>query len=123
METEKLKAIAALTDKIETATEFNKLKPSSQRDGMHKAGLYFTGYNDLTLTVVDIISVCTAALYGMEDNGGNAKYASAFTIAEVLSLALDLMPVEESQILDQCYSLHLKLKAEEQINNVNSNSD
>ena len=57
---------------------------------MHKAGLYFTGYNDLTLTVVDIISVCTTALYGMEDNVGNTKYASAFTIAEVLSLALDL---------------------------------
>jgi hypothetical protein len=123
METEKLIALAALTEKLTTATEFNKLRPSSQREGMHKAGLYFTGYNDLTLTVVDIISVCTAALYGMEDNGGNAKYASAFTIAEVLGLALDLMPVEESQILDECYSLHLKLKAEEQINNVDSNSN
>ena len=123
MESEKLKALAALTEKLTTATEFNKLRPSSQRDGMHKAGLYFTGYNDLTLTVVDIISVCTAALYGMEDNEGNTKYASAFTIAEVLGLALDLMPVEESQLLDQCYSLHLKLKAEEQINNVDSNSD
>lgn len=113
METEKLKTLAALTDKLATATEFNKLRPSSQREGMYKAGLYFTGYNDLTLTVVDIISVCTAALYGMEDNEVNTKYASAFTIAEVLSLALDLMPVEESQLLDDCYELHLKLKAEE----------
>jgi hypothetical protein len=112
METEKLKAIAALTDKLKTASEFNKLKPSSAREGMHKAGLYFTGYNDLTLTVVDIISVCTAALYGMEDNEGNTKYASAFTIAEVLSLVLDLMPIEESQILDDCYKLHLQLKTE-----------
>ena len=123
METEKLKAIAALTDKIATATEFNKLKPSSQHDGMHKAGLYFTGYNDLTLTIVDIISVCTAALYGMEDNGGNAKYASAFTIAEVLSLALELMPVEESQILDECYELHLKLKPKGPIKDKDNNSD
>lgn len=112
MDTEKLKALAALTDKIATATEFNKLRPSSKRKGMHKAGLYFTGYNDLTLTVVDIISVCTAALYGMEDNEGNKKYVSAFTIAEVLSLALDLMPIEESQILDDCYQLHLQLKTE-----------
>lgn len=112
METEKLKTLAALTEKLTTATEFNKLRPSSQREGMHKAGLYFTGYNDLTLTVVDIISVCTAALYGMEDNEGNAKYASAFTIAEVLSLALDLIPIEESQILDDCYELHFQLKTE-----------
>lgn len=113
METEKIKAVAALTDKLATATEFNKLRPSPGREGMHKAGLYFTGYNDLTLTVVDIISVCTAALYGMEDNEGDRKYASAYTIAEVLGLALELMPMEESQILDQCYKLHLKLKAKE----------
>lgn len=112
METEKLKAFTALTEKLATATELNKLRQSSVHEGMHKAGLYFTGYNDLTLTVVDIISVCTAALYGMEDNGGNTKYASAFTIAEVLSLALDLMPVEESQILDDCYALHLQLKTD-----------
>ena len=112
METEKLKALAALTEKLATASEFNKLRPSAGREGMHKAGLYFTGYNDLTLTVVDIISVCTAALYGMEDNEGNTKYASTFTIAEVLSLALDLMPIEESQILDDCYALHLQLKTD-----------
>lgn len=112
METEKLNAIAALTERLTTATEFNKLRPASEREGMHKAGLYFTGYNDLTLTVVDIISVCTAALHGMEDNEGNRKYASAFTIAEVLSLALEIMPVEESQIIDDCYELHLQLKTE-----------
>jgi len=112
METEKLKTIAALADKLTIATQFNKLRPSSEREGMHKAGLYFSGYNDLTLTVVDIISVCTAALHGMEDNDGNTKYASAFTIAEVLSLAMDLMPVEESQLLDECYELHLQLKTE-----------
>lgn len=110
MDTENLKALTALAEKLATATEFNKLRQSSGHEGMHKAGLYFTGYNDLTLTVVDIISVCTSALYGMEDNEGNTKYASAFTIAEVLSLALDLMPVEESQILDDCYELHLQLK-------------
>ncbi|RDI04412.1 hypothetical protein [Flavobacterium sp. AG291] len=90
MEDENLKALGAFTEKLTTATEFNTLRPSSKREGIHKVGLYFTGYNDLTLTVVDIISVCTAALYGMEDNEGNTKYASAFTIAEVLSLALDL---------------------------------
>ncbi len=121
METGNLKAIATLAEKLATAKEFNLLEPHPRRETWHTAKLNFRGYNDLTLTVIDIIKVCTSALYGMEDNDGDRKYASAFTIAEVLGIALELMPIEESQILDECYSLHLKLKAEKQTNNVDSN--
>lgn len=111
METENLKAITALAEKLVIAREFNLLKPCPKREGFHTAKLYFNGYNDLTLTVIDIIKVCTSVLYGIEDNDGDRKYASAYTIAEVLRLAVSLMPIEESQILDQCYELHLKLNS------------
>lgn len=62
---------------------------------------------------MDIIKVCVAALYGLEENDQDKKYASAFTIAEVLGLALELMPMEESEIIDECYNLHLKFKEKE----------
>lgn len=117
MNTENLKAITALAEKLATAKEFNLLEPHPRREKWHTAKLNFRGFNDLTLTAIDIIKVCTSALYGMEDNDDDRKYASAFTIAEVLGLALELMPIEESQILDQCYELHLKLKANNEDNN------
>lgn len=113
METDKLKALSDLAQTLEKATQFNMLKPYHGRKGMHTAKLYFHGYNDLTLTVMDIIKVCVAALYGLEENDHDKKYASAFTIAEVLGLALELMPMEESEIIDECYNLHLKFKEKE----------
>jgi len=113
MEINNIKALTDLAEKLATTREFNILSPCERRENQHTAKLYFSGYNDLTLTVMDIVKVCISALYGMEDNEGDRKYASAYTIAEVLGLALELMPMEESQILDLCYELHLKLKAKE----------
>lgn len=112
METDKLKALTELAETLGKATQFNMLEPYEGREGMHTAKLYFRGYNDLTLTVMDLIKVSVAALYGLEEHDGNKKYASAYTIAEVLGLALELMPMEESEIIDECYRLHLKLKAD-----------
>lgn len=114
MEPDHLKALSALAAKLATAKEFNMLKPCPRREGMHTAALYFEGYHDLTLKVMDIIKVCASALYGMEDQLSDKPRASPFTIAEVLGLALELMPVEESQILDECYEVHLQLKSKQE---------
>ena len=114
METDNLKALAALADKLATTRDFTMLKPHPRRENWHTAQLHLRGYNDLVLTVMDIIKVCTSALYGIEESEGAIRHASAYTIAEVLNHALSLLPMEESQILDQCYELHLKLKTEKE---------
>ena len=117
METDNLIALSALAEKLATTRDFNMLKPYPRRQGMHTANLYFRGYNDLNLTVMDIMKVCVSALSAMEDHDSDKNFASTLTIAEVLGLALNLMPMEEAQILDQCYELHLKLKAKSNDNN------
>ena len=114
METDNLKALSALADKLVTTRDFTMLKPHPRRENWHTAQLHFRGYNDLVLTVMDIIKVCTSALYGIEDSEGEISHASAYTIAEVLNHALSLLPMEESQILDQCYELHLQLKSQKE---------
>ena len=110
METEKIKEVTDFIKKLETAREFNSLKPHHNIDHLCKAELYFTGYNDLILTIMDIIKVCASALDGAEDFGNSPTSASALNISEVLGIALKLMPIEETQILDECYKLHIKLK-------------
>ena len=109
METENLQALSALADKLAKANEFNMLKPYHNREGMYTAKLFFSSYSNLNLAVMDIIQVCITALYAMEESGNDRKMASALTIADVLKIALELMPMEEFQILDSCYKLHLKL--------------
>lgn len=109
METDKLKAISDLAETLGKATQFNMLKPYHNREDMYTTKLFFSSYNDLNLAVMDIIQVCMTALYAMEESGNDRKMASALTIADVLKIAIDLMPMEEFQVLDSCYKLHLKL--------------
>ncbi|MFL9844061.1 hypothetical protein [Flavobacterium rhizosphaerae] len=122
METDKLKALSDLAQTLEKATQFNMLKPYNDREDMYTAKLFFSSYSNLNLAVMDIIQVCMTALYVMEESGNDRKMASALTIADVLKIALDLMPMEEFQILDKCHQLHLKLKENEPEDTDNLNS-
>jgi hypothetical protein len=109
-----LGAFAALLTK---ATEFNMLKQHPRLEKYHQAELLFHGYHDLMLTITDIIRVCSSALDALEDVPESPTSASARSISDVLAIALKLMPLEEIQILDNCYQLHLKLKAKTEDNN------
>ena len=115
METEKLKDVADFANKIETAQQFNILKPHRYGKDSYSAELQFGGYNHLVLSIMDILKVCIVALDAQEDL--SPQFHSASNISSVLDIALQLMPMEESQVLDDCYQLHLKLK---QLNEVNS---
>jgi len=108
METEKLKGVADFAAKIETAQQFNVLAPHRYGNGTFGANLQFGGYNHLVLTIMDIIKVCIVALDAQEDLA--PQFHCASNISSVLDIALQLMPMEESQVLDDCYQLHLKLK-------------
>jgi hypothetical protein len=108
MEIEKLKDVADFAAKIETAQQFNILKPHRYGNGSYSAELQFGGYNHLILSIMDIIKVCIVALDAQEDLA--PQFHSASNISSVLDIALQLIPMEESQVLDDCYQLHLRLK-------------
>ncbi|MFP9113924.1 hypothetical protein ACLI1A_08270 [Flavobacterium sp. RHBU_3] len=102
MENDKIKEVIDFAEKIKNACQFNVFWERPRREGFG-VQLNFSGYNDLMLTVRDIMKVCVAAL-GEEDTASN------LTISSVLEIALQLMPMEETMILDECYALHKKLK-------------
>jgi hypothetical protein len=108
METEKLKDVTAFAAKIETAQQFNTLTPHRYGRDSYSAELQFEGYNHLMLTIMDILKICVIALDAQEDLA--PQFHSASNISSVLDIALQLMPMEESQVLDDCFQLHLKLK-------------
>ena len=110
MESDKFKELTDFIKKLETAGGFNSLKPHQNINDLHKAELYFSGYNDLILTIIDIIKVCSSALHAMNDLENSPTAASVFNISEVLGIAIKLMPIEETKIIDDCYKLHIRLK-------------
>ena len=108
METEKLKDVADFAAKLETAQQFNILTPSRYGKDSYSAEIQFGGYNHLVLTIIDIMKVCVVALDAQEDLA--PQFHSASNISAVLDIAIQLMPMEESQILDDCHQLYLRLK-------------
>ncbi|MUV05397.1 hypothetical protein GN157_16915 [Flavobacterium rakeshii] len=117
METKKLQELEAFASLLTKATEFNMLKPHPRLECYQSAELLFHGYHDLTLAIIDIIRVCSSALDALQDVPDSPTSASARSISDVLGIAVKLMPVEEIQILDNCYQKHLKLKAEKSLEN------
>ena len=109
METDKLNAIGEFTEMLGKTIQFNLLTPYRYNSKSFGAELRFAGYNDLILTILDIIKVCVTALDAEECMDASLR-ASNMNIANVLGFALQLMPMEETQILDECYKLHIKLK-------------
>ena len=109
METDKIKEVNDFADKLEKAQQFNLFTHRYRKDSF-AAELSFAGYNDLMLTVMDIMRVCMSALDGEEHLTQTSMSASSMNISNVLAIAVQLIPLEETQILDECFQLHLKLK-------------
>jgi hypothetical protein len=109
---DKIKEAIDFAEKIKNASQFNVFKERFRREGFG-VELSFSGYNDLLLTIMDIMKVCMAALEAEEDILPSSMSVSHTNISCVLGLAYQLIPMEESIILDECYALHEKLKQEE----------
>lgn len=99
------------------------LQPHPRLDQYHRAELLFHSYHELMLTIIDVIRVCASAIDALEDVPDSPTSASARSISDVLAIALKLMPLEEIQILDNCYQLHLKLKENKPEDTDNPNSE
>lgn len=84
---------------------FVMLKPINRRQD--KFGVFTTcnGYNDLFIIISDLLRVAKAALENTDDEDGKS-------IAKVLDIIYDLIPMEEGSLLDMLYQQYLeKIKA------------
>lgn len=123
MENDKIKEAIDFAEKIKNASQFNVYNERFRREGFG-VELSFSGYNDLILTIMDIMKVCMAALEAEEDILPSSMAVSHTNISCVLGIAYQLIPMEESIILDECYALHLKLKQQkDDLNTTHISSD
>ena len=109
MKKERKKAIKNFAKGAESLWLFTTLKKD---EGMqnYTASLTFDSYSDLMYTLSDLLKVSQHALYHAgDDNIGDIADPGCY-VASVLKIVSQLLPLDESEILDNCHQLYLKLK-------------
>ena len=106
MKTEEMQSLTELHEYIKTRRFFTLLKPCEFREQSYNVPLLFSGHADVIFTVMDIIKVAILALEVDEPYDSNHIINSRINIRNLLEIALQLIPLEEMQLLDEIHQLH-----------------
>lgn len=116
MKTEEMQSLSELHEYIKARRFFALLKPCEFREQSFNVPLQFSGHADVIFTVMDIIKVAILALEVDEPYDSNHIVNSRINIRNLLEIALQLIPMEEMQLLDEIHQLHLQNKQQEKEN-------
>ena len=87
---------------------FVMFKPINRRQDKFAVMTTCTGYNDLFIIISDLVKVAIAALENDDEQGRS--------IAKLLEIVYDLIPMEEGILLDMLYKEYLEQKKEPENN-------
>ncbi|MBS7255986.1 hypothetical protein [Flavobacterium branchiicola] len=108
MEVKHKKQTLELSELINKGNYFTKLKQEDKKDNSFLVPLSVTSYNELNLMVSDLLKASIILL------NPDAKTLSSFTkdndvnVMTLLEIALQLLPEEEMELLDDLHNLQLK---------------
>lgn len=105
METNETKTLKELREL--SGRSFKTLRPNNHKKGLYTIDLDVEGYLDLLFTVANLIKVSILALDSDESCSSQVP-DPATNIKNMLEIALQLLPYEEAEFLDQSRELLLK---------------
>lgn len=89
------------------ARYFVLLKPAVEtRRDIHTIELKVEGYRDLFCMIMDLLKAGMLALEGIEGSGGNVRDPERY-VGSLLRIIEMLIPLEEAELLDRLYQIHL----------------
>ena len=110
METQHKEQVTEFLESMKRLNKFKKLKPENNNDNSFSVKLKVSGYNELNLMVSSLLK---ASLILLNDD---ARSQACFPFNEadnnvmtLLEIALQLLPEEEMEVLDDLYKLHLQV--------------
>ena len=83
---------------------FVMFKPINREQDIFEVMTTCTGYNDLFIIISDLLKVAILALENDDEQGRS--------IAKLLEIIYDLIPMEEGNLLDMLYKQYLEQKTE-----------
>lgn len=108
-----VQTITELCGYIKKMRYYTHLKPCEHRQHSYTAQLKFCGYSDMMLTVMDILKVSVLALEADEPHNATHITDSSANVRNLLEIALQLIPIEEIQLLDEVHELYQQHNREE----------
>lgn len=116
MKAQEIQSFKQLYQYINTHRYFTHLKPCEHRKQSYTAQLNFAGYADVIFTVMDILKVSVLALEADEPYGSTQIVDSKVNVRNLLEIALQLVPLEEMQLLDEIHERYQQNKQREKEN-------
>jgi hypothetical protein len=95
------------TNALLTANSFRLLKPANKKNNSFILEVRVTGYNDTMHYIAHLIKVSIMALEGKDSFSSPYIPEPEVNISSMLELVLNMIPYEESELLDVLYQAHL----------------
>lgn len=107
MEIQHKEQIAEFLDSMNRINKFTKLKPENSNDNSLTATLKVSCYNELNLMVSDLLKASIILLNDDARNLSKTTTVSDINVMTLLEIALQLLPEDEMELLDDLHKLHL----------------
>jgi hypothetical protein len=106
METNNIKIKQELHELVSAL--FTTITPSKQKKDLYTVSFTVYDYSHLILIISDLISLCVRALEDESERSSSSRGNSKVNIAQILNIAIELLPIDEAAFLDKSRELFLK---------------
>lgn len=107
METNENKKVNDFIKELKNSSFFRTLTPQKSRDGIYYADIKFTSYIKLIFTVQDLLKIALHTLENSDLENSSQIEDPAFHLTSILEIALQLLPCNEAEGLDNLHKLYL----------------
>ena len=107
MEIQHKEQITEFLESMNRINKFTKLKPENSNDNSLSVTLRVSCYNELNLMVSDLLKASIILLNDDARNLSKTTTVSDINVMTLLEIALQLLPEDEMELLDDLHKLHL----------------
>ncbi|WP_268847897.1 hypothetical protein [Flavobacterium aestivum] len=108
-----------VTNNIKTKQKLHELvsalyttfPPDKQKKNLYAVSFTVYDYSHLILIVSDLISLCLSAINDESECGSSSKAKSKVNIAQILNIAIELLPVDEDAFLEKSQEIFSKMSS------------
>ena len=109
MEMQHKEQVTEFLESMKRINKFTKLKPENSNDNSLNVTLRVSCYNELNLMVSDLLKASIILLNDDARNLSKTTTASDINVMTLLEIALQLLPEDEMELLDDLHKLHLQV--------------
>jgi hypothetical protein len=108
MEIQHKEKITEFLESMKRMNKFSKLKSENRRDNSFSVTLKVSGYNELNLMVSDLLKSSIVLMNKEARSLANFESDTDINVVTLLEIALQLLPDQEMELLDDLHKICLK---------------